>query len=78
MATGVPQSQLSEWLNEKSGVRMGKNSHRILKTIRAYYREGEAPLPDEIETAIRKIWNGDPKRAAVLVNLIESLEPVFE
>jgi len=57
---------------------MGKNANHVLKYIREYYKRGEIPLPSEIELAIRKVWNGDPKRATIIVNLLESVEPAFQ
>jgi len=77
-ASGIHASQISEWLNGRRGVRMGKNANHVLKYIREYYKRGEIPLPSEIELAIRKVWNGDPKRATIIVNLLESVEPAFQ
>ena len=74
----VPQSQVSEWVNNRRGVRVGKNARRVLNVINEHYRSGLVPIPEDIEAAIRKIWNGDPERAGIIVSLIESIGPAFE
>lgn len=74
----IPASQLSEWLNERRGVRMGKNAYKVLNTITREYQKEKLPIPIEIEEAIRKTWNGDHDRIKIIVNLIESLEPAFD
>lgn len=78
LASGVQESQLSEWLSGKRGKLMSKGTNRVLAVIQKKHREGEIPIPREIDTAIRRVWDGDPQKAIILANLIESLGPAFE
>jgi len=74
--SGVPQSQVSDWSNGK-GVRFTRNSKKVLEFIEIYRKSPNQKIPEDIETAIRKLLNGDKNRVKALENMLNSLKDAF-
>ena len=71
----VCQSQISDWSNGK-GVRFTEKAKSVANIIEDYRNSGEAPIPQNIEDAVREVWQGDEKCAEVIANLVYSLKPI--
>lgn len=76
--SGVPESQISEWLNRRRGVRVGKNAQRIITVMKKHFQNGKAPIPEDVEEAVRRVWDGDQKRADVIIKMLVSIESAFD
>ena len=74
----VPESQISEWLNRRRGSRVGGNAQRIIALMKKYFQKGNIPIPKDVEKTVRRVWNGDPKRAQVIIKMLNSIESAFE
>ncbi|MEM7358273.1 MAG: helix-turn-helix transcriptional regulator [Pseudomonadota bacterium] len=75
---GVPQSQVSDWVNRNRGSRVATNARRVISFIQEYYEKDTVPIPDNIERAVRKVWQGDAARAEIITKMIESIAPAFD
>ena len=76
--SGVSQAQISDWIRHGRGVRVSENVKLVLTVIENEYKADKIPIPVDIENAIRRVWNGDPSREAIIVNLIDSIGPAFD
>jgi predicted transcriptional regulator len=74
---GVPQSQLSSWING-SGKRISKNSMKVSRVIENYRKSDEAPIPSNVATAVRDFCGSSKERSEILTQMIQSLQPLAD
>lgn len=72
---GVPQSQLSDWVNKKRGVRYTRNARRVHEVILNYRKKD---IPNNIKSAIHDVWDGNNANADAIANVIYSLKPLLK
>ncbi len=57
-------------------------AHNVLKYIDAQNKQhnwhNRATIPNEIEDAVRSLWDGRPQSADLVASLIRALKPVLE
>ncbi|RUO46211.1 hypothetical protein [Pseudidiomarina donghaiensis] len=71
---GVPQSQVSNW-SRGIGKRFTENAKKVVETMDELSQgQYQKPIPEEIESAVRVAWNGDPKRAKLICDVLNTLE----
>ena len=76
-ATGVAQSQISGWNNEKI-TRYSSKAKIVHAYIKNYRKSDTEPIPKSIENAIRDVWDGDIATANHLANFIKGLKPLLK
>lgn len=80
IGAGVPYSQVYGWLrddNIKTKRRLQKSANKVKRYIANYHKSDVCPLPEEIEVAVRSVWDGKKRSAETIANVIYALKPVL-
>ncbi|WP_085901609.1 helix-turn-helix domain-containing protein [Kiloniella majae] len=75
--TGVPQSQISNWVSG-NGKRVSKNAIKIMRHIENYRKSEEAPIPNNVATAIRNFCGSSREKSEILAQIIQTLQPLAD
>lgn len=75
-SAGVSQSQISDWSNGK-GKRFTEKSKKVVNFIEDYRNSSNQRIPENIESAVRTLLNGDKSRTDALENILNSLRGAF-
>lgn len=77
----VSQPALARFLSGQRKT-MTITAHNVLKYIDAQNKQhnwhNRATIPNEIEDAVRSLWDGRPQSADLVASLIRALKPVLE